>query len=136
MIRKLFVFSILLLGVLSVEGVSVRGEEKKGATAPYVHAVIFYMKKEAPQGAIDAAIADVTQLLAGIPSVRGVRVGRPAKMATPDYAKSDYNFGLLVLFNDYAGLKEYLDHPKHLEYVKRHGNHFDKVLVYDFEDKK
>lgn len=120
---------------------SARSEEKKVAKggakdAPYVHTVVFYMKKDAPEGALAAAIADTHALLTQIPSVRGLRAGKPAKMSTPDFAVKDYSFALLVLFDDFAGLKEYLDHPKHTEYVNRHVKSFEKVIVYDFEDQK
>lgn len=99
---------------------------------PYVHSVIFYLKKDAPKGTADEFISDSHKLLAKIPSVRGVWAGPPADKYTPKVAVTDYQVGLLVLFDNYEGLKIYLDHELHTQYVEKHGKHIEKVLVYDF----
>jgi hypothetical protein len=99
--------------------------------APFVHTVVFYLKKDAPATETDALIADTQKLLAKIPSVRDIRVGKPADKATP-VAIKDYQLGLIVLFDDVEGLHTYLDHPLHKEYVANHEKNFEKVVVYDF----
>jgi hypothetical protein len=106
--------------------------------APFVHTVIFHLKKDAPEGAAQGLITDAHELLAKIPSVRALRIGRPAERATPDFAQKDYQVGLLVLFDDYEGLKTYLDHPLHQKYVEKHLKNVDaeKLLVYDFVNQK
>lgn len=108
--------------------------DNKAAAAPYAHVVIFYLKPDAPKNAAEEMIADAHGMLAKIPTVRSIRIGRPAEMATPDFAKKDYQLGLLVLCDDYNGLKTYLDHPLHTKYVEKHLKHVDekKLLVYDF----
>ncbi len=107
--------------------------EKKGA-APYVHCVVFRMKKDAAKDAVESAIADCHKLLAKIPSVRSVRAGRPVAKGTPDVPKMEYDFALLVLVDDDAGLEAYLKHPLHLQFVAKHGPAFDaeKLQVFDF----
>jgi len=102
------------------------------ADAPYVHAVIFYLKKDAPKDQARAMIADAHEILAKIPSVRMVKAGLPAQQATPKLAVTDYQVGLLIMVDNFDGLKAYLDHPMHLKYVEKHEKHIDKVLVYDF----
>jgi hypothetical protein len=99
--------------------------------APFVHTVIFHLKKDAPENATEAIIADTHKLLARIESVREIRAGRPADKGSPNAAK-DYQLGLLVLFDDADGLKTYLDHPLHKEFVSNHAKSFEKVIVYDF----
>lgn len=111
------------------------GEGKKPAAAPYVHAVIFYVKKDAPKNQTETMIADCHKLLAKIPSVKGLWAGLPADKSTPKFAVTDYQFGLLVLFDNYDGLQAYLDHPLHTEYVEKHAKYFEKVPVYDFVNK-
>ncbi|HZT82266.1 MAG TPA: Dabb family protein [Gemmataceae bacterium] len=110
--------------------------DKGGKQAPYVHVVIFHLKKDAPKGAADGLIKDAHELLAKIPSVRSIRAGRPADKVTPDFGRKDYDVALLVLFDDYDGLKAYLDHPMHLKYVERNLKNIDekKLLVYDFSN--
>ncbi|OAI51338.1 hypothetical protein AYO44_00580 [Planctomycetaceae bacterium SCGC AG-212-F19] len=102
------------------------------ADAPFVHTVIFYLKKDAPKDEGKALVDDATELLAKIPSVRMVKIGPPSDKTTPKVGVTDYQVGLLVLFDNADGLKTYLDHPLHVKYVEKHEKHIDKVLVYDF----
>jgi hypothetical protein len=114
----------------------VRGESQsqrgQSGSPGYVHSVVFYLKKDAPKGSDAELIADSHKLLAKIPSVKGLWVGRPADKYTPKVAVTDYQVGLLVLFDNYEGLKTYLDHDLHTQYVEKHGKHIEKVLVYDY----
>jgi hypothetical protein len=106
----------------------------KSGQPPYVHTVVFYLKKDTPPPKVEAMIADCHSILGKIPTVRGLWAGRPAAKATPDKAITDYQVGLTVLFDNYDGLKTYLDHPTHLKLVETYAPLFDKVLVYDFEN--
>jgi hypothetical protein len=119
---------------------SLHADEKKPdkPAANYVHVVVFHAKKDAPKDAVSAAIADCHELLEGIPSVRGLKVGRPAEMGTPNVPKQNYDFALVVLVDDAAGLKAYLDHPQHKKFVEKHGPNFDleKLQVFDFTNEK
>jgi hypothetical protein len=135
MYRRVLIAGVIA-GLTATLWTAEAGEKEKKKRPPYVHAVIFYLKKDAPVGQVDAVIRDAHELLAKIPSVRGLWVGRPAEKSTPKYAVTDYDAGLLVLFDDYEGLQTYLDHPMHLEYVERHAKHFDRVPVYDFLNQK
>lgn len=102
--------------------------------APYVHTVIFYLKKDAPKDTVEKAIVDSHDLLAKVPTVRKLWVGRPAAKSTPKFAKSDYDFGLLVLFDSADGLLKYIDDPLHVKFVDKYAKYFDIVNVYDFEN--
>ncbi|GIW83024.1 MAG: hypothetical protein KatS3mg105_4831 [Gemmatales bacterium] len=127
--------ALLALAALTLVAAPAHAQDKK-SHAPYVHVVVFYVKKDAPKGTIEAVIADAHKLLADIPSVRLLKIGRPAEKSTPEVSVKDYQVGLLCLFDDYAGLKAYLEHPQHLKYVAKHKDHFEKVLVYDFINQK
>lgn len=127
----------LVLGLVGAGRSEERGAQVQPAKVsprqtPYVHVVLFSLKKDAPAGEVDALIRDSQQLLGKIPSVRGLWVGRPAEQATPKFARRDYHVGLLVLFENYAGLEAYLNHPLHQEYLRRHGPYWEQVPVYDF----
>jgi hypothetical protein len=100
----------------------------------YVHAVIFHVKKDAPKDEVDALIRDAHEMLRPIPSVRELRVGRPADTATPGFANKAYQVGLLILFDDAEGLLAYHHHPMHVKYVEKHLPHLEmeKLMVYDF----
>ncbi len=144
MIRKITGLALLMVALLAAYGTAAGqagkegGEKPKGTTtkAPYVHAVYFYLKKDAPKDEVAKLIQASHTLLGKIPTVRGLWVGRPAEKSTPKVAVTDYTVGLLVLFEDYAGLQTYLDHPLHTEYLEKHGKHWDRVSVYDFMNQK
>ena len=125
--KRLLLLAVLLSGV---GGLETRAADKP--EAPYVHAVIFYLKKDAPRGEAGALIKDAHQILTKIPTVRRLSAGRPAEKATPEVAITDFQVGLLVHFDDYQGLQTYLDHPLHTEYVQKHKKYLEKILVYDF----
>src|SRR5581483_214139 len=135
----LFVAVLAAAGALTVTG---RADDKKDAkpekgAVNYVHVVVFTVKKDAPKDAVASAIADCHEMLSSIPSVRGLKVGRPADKATP-IAKKDYDFALLVQFENADGLMTYLEHPQHKKFLEKHGEHFDmqKLQVFDFSDEK
>ncbi len=126
--------ALALAGILATSALA----EEKAPAGSYVHVVIFHMKKDAPSGAVKDAIADCHALLEKITAVRAVKVGRPATEGTPKLARKDYDFGLLILVDDAAGLKAYLEDPLHLQFVEKHGKFFDmeKLQVFDFQDTK
>ena len=135
MFAAVLAVAVLALGRHAAESPRAAADEaKKEAKPPYVHTVIFHVKKDAPEGAAEGLIRDANELLAKIPTVRELRCGRPAEKGTPEIAKKDYTVGLVIFFNDYEGLKTYLDHPSHLQYVERHLKNIDrdKLIVYDF----
>jgi hypothetical protein len=135
MIGKMLLVAALALAWVHGLVASSRADEKKAdKPAPYVHVVIFHLKKDAPANAAEDLITDAHKMLAKIPTVRELRVGRPAEKATPDFAKKDYQVGLVIFFDDFDGLKTYLDHPLHLKYVEKHLKYVDEksLGVYDF----
>jgi hypothetical protein len=128
---------VLALAGAAVTALSAeKAKADKTIQAPYAHVVIFRMKKDAPKDAVEKAIADCHELLATIPGVRSVRAGRPATKGTPDVPKMEYDFALLVLVDNAAGLEDYLKNPRHLKFVDKHGPFFDmtKLQVFDFMD--
>jgi len=127
----------LWLGTLAVSSSSAKAQIS-AKSPPFAHAVIFYLKADAPSGEADAVIADCHSMLSTIPTVRELRAGKPAEKEKPDNAKKDYQVGLLVMFDDLKGLETYIDHPQHKEFVAKHGKFIDreKLSVYDFADQK
>jgi hypothetical protein len=141
MLHKILGVAALALGGVVLVGswanTARTADKADKAAAPFVHTVIFHVSKDAPPGEVDALITDANELLRPIPTVRDLRVGRPAEPGS-DIAKKDYQVGLLVLFDNYQGLKTYLDHPLHLKYVEKHLKHIDKdkLAIYDFVNQK
>jgi hypothetical protein len=139
--RKLLVAALAVAGCLLAGAVVHSAAEKKDeapkkAKAPYVHTVLFTMKKDAPKEAESELVADCHEMLAKVPSVRELRAGRPAEKGTPSLAKKDFSVALTVCFDDYDGLMAYDKHELHQKFVKKHlpNIQIDKLLVYDSED--
>jgi hypothetical protein len=134
----LAVLAVAALFVTQGGGVGAGEKGKPKKKGNYVHSVIFHLKKDAPADAARQIVGDCHTLLAKIPTVRGVWAGPPApkEESTPKVAVHNYQVGLLVLFEDFEGLKSYLKHPLHDEFLKRNGEHIDRVAVYDFVNKK
>jgi hypothetical protein len=126
----------LALGLALTATAEEKAESKaKGA---FVHVVVFTMKKGTSTESIDEVIKDCKKMLGKISAVRHVKAGRPATDATPKLAKKNYDVALLIVVDDAAGLKSYLEDPLHLEFVKKHGKLFEmeKLQVFDFLDGK
>jgi hypothetical protein len=140
MTRKITAALLLALGgTMLWAGLSEFGrtqEKKPAARSPFVHAVIIPLKKDAPEGEADALIADAKELLGSIPSVRGLRAGKPVEKGPGDFVQKDYQVGLVLGFDDAEGLKAYLEHPQHLKYVERHIKNVDTehLRVFDFAE--
>jgi hypothetical protein len=100
--------------------------------AKYVHAVFFTCKADTPPAAIDALVADGQLLLSEVPSVCAIQTGRRDTQADRDVNVKDYDVGLVVYFKDKEGLEEYIEHPKHVEYVEKNKDLWAQVRVYDF----
>jgi hypothetical protein len=134
--------ALVLAGLLAgaavaADSVKTVASPNKTVAAPFVHTVIFHLKKDAPAGTVEKII-EGCHTLESIPTVRALKAGRPvsADDSTPKVASQDYQVGLVVLFDDAAGQKTYLTHETHLKFVKDYGQYFEKVLVYDFSDQK
>src|SRR2546427_179127 len=116
MLRKFVVLALLVVAA-SWTMTGLAGDSTK---APYMHVVIFQVKKDAPKGTKKAMVEDCHKLLEKIPSVKQLWVGRPAKEATPDLASKDYDVALTIAFENYDGLKSYIDHDMHKQFVDKH----------------
>lgn len=135
MVRTIVAFG----AVLALASVAAAEDRKPaGKKDVLVHVVIFTMKEGTAASKVDEVIADCHKMLGKIKAVRGVKAGRPTKEAAEKFVQRNYDLGLVILVDDFKGLKEYLDDPIHVEFVKKHGKFFDieKLKVFDFTDGK
>jgi hypothetical protein len=128
-----------LLGmVAAVCGVVVAGpavanlaRQKEDEKKPVVHVVLFRVKKDAAPKAAEELIRDVHRLLAKIPVVVDIHVGRRAPGEREVHLK-DYDVGLYILFKKLEDVQTYLDHPLHVEFAERARETVENVRVMDF----
>lgn len=100
-------------------------------SAPFVHVVLFKTGAESPDAASAALMRDIRELLAPLPTVRGIWVGRPAPTDTRPIVDANYDVGLLLVFDDQEGLQDYLDHPLHVQFAEKYDTTCE-VRVFDF----
>ena len=100
------------------------------------HVILYEPKQEVSierrQAILDALIATARE----IPSVRGLRLGRRIRHGRPGYEqmmREDFEYAVILEFDDVAGLTVYLSHPRHAAL----GDHFTQssaaALAYDYE---
>ena len=100
------------------------------------HIVLFKPGPGVGRAERTAILENVSAAIAQCPTVRGCRVGRRVRHGLPGYEeqmREDYQYALILEFDDLAGLESYLRHPAHA----RIGNVFtsaaEAALAYDYE---
>lgn len=97
----------------------------------FVHTVFFWMKPGVSDADRQQLLRDCLELLGKVPTVKEIRVGRPAQ--TPrDVVDNSYDVGLTVMLADKAAHDIYQQHPLHLEFIKRNKQNWVRVQVYDY----
>ena len=99
-----------------------------------VHTVFFWLKEGTSEEQKQSLIRDCNTLLGAVSSVRDVAAGPPSGTGG-GVVDSSFGVGLVVHFDDEAGLKHYAKAPRHLEFIERHEGLWEKVQVYDFQVK-
>ena len=103
--------------------------------AGLVHVVVLKLRSDTSPGEAQAVIDDTYAQLSKIKPVRAVWAGKPTSKSTPD-AIADYTVALVLLFDDAAGLKGYLNDPIHTKFADTHLKKWEAPAVYDYEPKK
>ena len=100
------------------------------------HVVLFQPRPDLGGAQRKAVIDALVTATRSAPSVRGCRVGRRVKHGLPGYEQgmaTNYEFAVIIEFDDVDGLRAYLQHPAH----RAIGEHFSRgaaaALAYDYE---
>lgn len=100
------------------------------------HVVLFKPRPELTAAQRQTVIGDLRATASAIPTVRRLRVGRRIRHGQPGYERlmpEDFEYIVVVEFDDIAGLTAYLAHPQHAAI----GSHFMQssaaALAYDYE---
>jgi hypothetical protein len=101
-----------------------------------MHVVLFQPRPDLDTDARRQLLEALSMAANEIPSIRRFRVGPRIFHRLPGYEQAmidSYDYGLIVEFDDRAGLLEYLKHPAH----QTIGRHFtasaQRALAYDYE---
>ena len=101
-----------------------------------VHVVLFSPKPDLSPSDRTAVLDALQSAAKNIPSIKRLRVGKRVKHSLPGYEqmmRDDYEYAVMIEFDDIEGLKAYLQHPAHAAV----GHHFtasaSNALAYDYE---
>jgi hypothetical protein len=101
-----------------------------------LHVVLLRPKPDLPRDGRDAVVRDLQHAAAEIPTIRRLRIGHRVRHGLPGYEQAmheDYEYALLMEFDDLEGLTSYLTHPAHMSL----GRHFlvssSAALAYDYQ---
>lgn len=83
-----------------------------------------------------AVLAALTAAVKGAPTVKACRIGRRVKHGLPGYEQAmrqDFDFVVIIEFDDLEGLRQYLRHPAHETIGERFTSAASAALAYDYE---
>jgi hypothetical protein len=125
--------AVLLILVTASAGLgllSVVAAEKPAKKPPMLAHNVFFSLAENSQAARQAMVEDSHKYLAPIPGIVFYAAGTVSDVERPVVDRG-YDVALHVVFRNKEAMEEYLVHPKHLEYVKKHQPKWKRVRVFD-----
>jgi hypothetical protein len=101
-----------------------------------VHVILYEPQTDMPDGTRLEILEGLATAATAIPSIKRLRVGRRVKHGRSGYEqamRTDFEYAVIVEFEDVDGLLAYLSHPAHGAI----GGHFTQssshALAYDYE---
>jgi hypothetical protein len=91
------------------------------------HLVLFKLKEPTPEN-VNTAVQKLASLTSAIPTIRSLEVG-PNVVPSP----RAYDIGLIVKFDDLAGLETYQPHPAHVPVSTYLREMSESIVSVDFE---
>ncbi len=85
------------------------------ARTAILHVALFQWKPEVTAGEVEALVAALETMAAGIPEIRAYRCGANLRLRP-----SPADFAVVALVDDEAGLAAYLDAPSHAQVYAEH----------------
>jgi hypothetical protein len=100
------------------------------------HIVLFKPRADMPAGERDRVLQALTTAAVDIPAIRSLRVGRRVVHGLPGYEQlmaQDFEYALILEFDDIEGLKTYLTHQDHAALGEHFTTSAAAALAYDYE---
>ena len=100
------------------------------------HIVLFKPQQSLTTEQRRAILETVTNSLENCPTVRAWRIGRRVFHGLPGYEQTmreNYEYALMLEFDDVRGLTEYLVHPQHAQLGGLFSTASAAALAYDYE---
>lgn len=126
MTRQLIVPALTLaLGLLATSASAAEKAEPKLA-----HMVFFTLKDHSPESR-EKFVASCEKYLTGHEGAEFFAIGTIAEDVVEGPSVRDWDVALHVVFKDKAAEANYLEHPRHKQFVEANKDQFAKVRVFD-----
>ena len=99
------------------------------------HIVLLQPKRELTEQQRSGALETLTESAAKVPEIRRFQIGRRVKHGLPGYEQlmeHDFEFALIIEFDDMDGLKRYLQAPAHEAMGSLFYTATSAALAYDY----
>jgi hypothetical protein len=98
------------------------------------HVVLFRLRSDLSRADREGLVRALEVALRNIPSIRDFRIGKRVTFgAGYEQGAPSLDLCALIEFDDFPGLKAYLDHFAHEDIGGRFTASIDQALVYDYE---
>ena len=100
------------------------------------HIVLIQPRSDLTEGQRQDALATLSKAAAGVPEIRGFRLGRRIKHGLPGYEQlmtQDFEYALVVEVDDVDALRRYLRAPAHTALGNLFYSATSAALAYDYE---
>lgn len=123
------IFLFIFTSTILIMGCKSQKEESK----LFCHHVYFWLNEPKNADARKEFEEGISYLLQ-IPEIQSSHFGIPAETTHRDVVDGSYTYSYLVFFKNKEDHDIYQKHPIHLEFIKKYGHLWNKVLVYDSEN--
>lgn len=131
MARSILLGMIMLIGFVVHSGCASCGSHDSAPRPALINHVVF-IELNSPDES-QQLIDDCDDLLATIPTVHSYYCGRHLDIGR-DTVLHDYDVAACMGFESEAGLRDYVEHPQHIELVNRWRSRIKRLRVYDVHD--
>ena len=100
------------------------------------HIVLFKPRPDMAAADRDRVLQALTAAAVDVPAIRSLRVGRRIRHQLPGYEQlmaQDFEYALILEFDDVDGLKSYLTHPNHAALGQHFTTSAAAALAYDYD---
>ena len=100
------------------------------------HVILYKPRTDISDETKMSILQGLASAAATIPTIRKLRVGKRVKHGRPGYEQAmreDYEYAVIIEFEDVDGLTAYLSHPAHGSIGKHFTESASTSLAYDYE---
>ena len=116
--------------IATVCATAIHAKQNVAKRIGFIHSVYFWTNEDTKQSDIDQLIQDCKTYLGTVKTVKRLQVGPPA--GTPrEVVDNSYAVNLIVYFKNKEDHDYYQKAQKHLDFIERNKDHWEKVQVYD-----